>query len=53
MHASNPQRNEEETWFLVEVNAARHVIERLPPAGPVAVERKQQLKSNRSSQLRR
>jgi hypothetical protein len=28
-------------------------IEQLPPAGPVAVEQKRRLKSNRSSQLRR
>jgi hypothetical protein len=28
-------------------------IERLPPAGPVAVERKQPLNSNRSSEVRR
>ena len=25
MHASNPHRNEEETWFLVEVDASQHV----------------------------
>ncbi len=25
MHASNPHRNEEETWFLIEVDNARHI----------------------------
>ena len=45
--------------IIFEVGATRFAmkwtaeIEQLPPAGPVVVEQKQQLKSNRSSPLRR